>query len=145
MPTSRKARKALFSLLPDGCENIFELGSGWGNLIFPLAKNFPASRIHAIEGSPLPWFFSIVVQKILLFPNLTIRRKNFFTISLKEADLVVCYLYPGAMRRLKEKFQEELKPGAYVATNTFAVPGWVPDKILKVNDLWGTCIYLYKV
>lgn len=145
MPTSRKVRKALFSLLPDECENIFELGSGWGNLIFPLAKNFPASRIHAFEGSPLPWFFSIAVQKILLFPNLTIRRKNFFTISLKEADLVVCYLYPGAMRRLKEKFQEELKPGSFVVTNTFAVPGWIPDKILQTNDLWGTCIYLYKV
>jgi len=70
--------------------NICELGSGWGHLIFPLAKQYPSVHIHAFEGSPLPWLVSIGVQKILRFPNLTIKRKNFFNVSLEESDGVVC-------------------------------------------------------
>lgn len=145
MPTSRKARKALFSLLPESCENIFELGSGWGHLIFPLAKSYPFARIHAYEGSLLPWVCSKGMQKILRIPNLIIARKNFFTVSLTEADLVVCYLYPGAMRKLKDKFQKELKPGTLVATNTFMIPGWTPLKVLPVDDLWCSQVYLYRI
>ncbi|MCC5831582.1 MAG: class I SAM-dependent methyltransferase [Chlamydiales bacterium] len=145
MPTSRRARNALFTLLPNTSKNVFELGSGWGNLIFPLAKRFPSAQIHAFEGSPLPWAFSVAMKKILCYRNLTIRRENFFKISLSDADLVVCYLYSGAMRRLKKKFQEELKQGTLIVTNTFAIPGWIPDRVLVMDDLWRSHIYLYKI
>jgi len=49
------------------------------------------------------------------------------------------------MKRLKKKFQEELKPGAFVVTNTFAIPGWIPEKIIEVDDLWRSRVYLYRI
>ncbi len=145
MPTSRKAKRAIFSLIPKTQGNIYELGSGWGHLIFPLAKHYSYSQIRAFEGSPLPWLVSRGVLKVLRFSNLTIERKDFFKISLKGASGVVCYLYPGAMKRLKKKFQEELKPGTFVVTNTFAIPDWTPEKIVEVNDFWHSQVYLYRI
>jgi len=67
-----------------------------------------------------------------------------FNISLKTAEGVVCYLYPGAMQRLKEKFERELQPGAFVITNSFAIPDWVPEKVIEVGDLWRSKIFLYR-
>ncbi len=32
---------------------------------------------------------------------------DFFNVDLKDAGLVVCYLYPGAMERLKDKFEKD--------------------------------------
>ena len=56
----------------------------------------------------------------------------------------VCYLYPGAMRQLKEKFIKELKPGTMIISNTFAIPGWIPQQVWEVNDLYKTKIYRYE-
>ena len=144
MPTSRKVKKALFTLLPPVQGKIYELGSGWGHLIFPLASRFPKASIHAYEGSPLPWLVSKGVQKVVRKPNLTLHRKDFFDVSLQDANLVVCYLFPGAMSRLKEKFERELKPGALIVSNTFAIPGWEPEKVIQADDLWKSNVYLYR-
>ena len=48
------------------------------------------------------------------------------------------------MKRLKEKLEAELKPGTLVISNTFAIPGWAYEKMLEVDDLYRTKIYLYK-
>ncbi|MEZ5314707.1 MAG: hypothetical protein R3E91_00605 [Chlamydiales bacterium] len=143
MPTSYKAKQALFSLLPKTPKNVFELGSGWGNLACSLAKHYPWAWIHAFEGSWFPWIVSLGLKKILGIHNLKISRKNFLKISIKEADLVVCYLYPKAMEKLKSKFKKEMKPGTWIITNTFSIPGWIPIRTVELNDLFGSKIYLY--
>ncbi|MBI3211715.1 MAG: SAM-dependent methyltransferase, partial [Simkania negevensis] len=40
MPTSKKIKEALFAHLPamQSGKKIIDLGSGWGNLVFPLSK-----------------------------------------------------------------------------------------------------------
>lgn len=144
MPTSGKVKKVLLDLLPPLEGNLYELGSGWGHLLFPLARLFPHAIIHAYEGSPIPWIYSKLVQKILHLPNVCIHRKNFYSISLSESSCVFCYLYPGAMSKLKKKFENELKLGTIVVSHTFAIPGWIPEKVVSVNDLWRTKIYLYR-
>lgn len=144
MPTSKKAKHAIFSCLPTKHKKkIYELGSGWGTLAFPLARSLKKSQIYAYEISPIPWIYSKFLQLFERFPNLSIFRKNFFTVSLKDADGVVCYLYPKAMQRLKEKFEKELQAGAFVITNSFAIPGWIPDKVVEVDDFFKSTIYLY--
>jgi len=141
MPTTQKAKRALLSLLPPECEGVvYELGSGWGNLAWALAKRYPKAQIRAYEMSPIPYFFA---KLCFSAPNLHYFRRDFRDISLKNADLIVCYLYPGAMQQLKVKFEQELKPGTFIASNTFAIPGWKPEKAVKLDDLYRTPIYLY--
>lgn len=143
MPTTEKVKRALFEVLPDLDDGvIIDLGSGWGNLIFPLAKKYEHCHIFGYENSPVPyWFSSMINHK----KNLKIRRSDFFNVPLHDADMVVCYLFPKGMEELKAKFEKELKPGTHVVSHTFAIPGWKPKTVIEVNDLHSSKIYLYEV
>lgn len=146
MPTSAKVKRCLLENLPEIKNgNIYELGSAWGTLAFPIAKKFPDGLIRGYETSPIPYFFSRLTLWLFPLPNLRFERRDFFSISLADADLVICYLYPGAMQMLKKKFCRELKPGTWVASHTFAIPGWKADKTYEADDLYKTKIYLYQV
>lgn len=145
-PTSSKAKKCLMNALPATMQgNIYELGSGWGTLALPLAKRYPNCRVMGFESSPLPFFVSQIRKRLGNVPNLKLYRHNFFEADLRDANLVVCYLYPGAMRKLKEKFQKELKSGTLIVSNTFAIPGWQPEAVHEVGDLYRTKVYVYRV
>lgn len=145
MPTSHKAKRCLFAHLPSKCTgNIYELGSGWGTLVFSLAKQYPNCQVIGLETSPFPFMVSKILLLFKRLPNVHLKRRDFFSISLKEASLVVCYLYPKAMQKLKIKFEKELAPGTWVISNTFSVPGWVPLAIYEVNDLYRSKIYVYQ-
>jgi len=143
MPTSEKVKRALMDVLPDLEDGvIIDLGSGWGNLIFPLASRYQDCHIFGYENSPIPfWFSSLLNHK----KNLKIRKANFFDISLQDADMVICYLFPKGMEKLKEKLEKELKPGTHVVSHTFAIPEWEPKTVIEVSDLHHSKIYLYEV
>jgi hypothetical protein len=145
MPSSRKAKRCLLGALSMDIRGpIFELGSGWGTLAFPLARKFPECHVKAYENSLIPFLFSKCRHHLDPLPNLKFYHGDFFKVPLGEARLVVCYLYPEAMRRLKTKFQQELLPGAWLISNTFSIAGWKPKRIYEVGDLYRTKIFLYQ-
>ena len=144
-PTSPKVKRKLLEMSPSQLDGtIVELGSGWGTLAFALARRYPACQIEAYEISPIPYLFSKIVAQIGGYSNLTIMRRDFFTISLSHANLIFCYLYPGAMTRLQTKFENELPSGSFILSHTFALPGWKPIRIDFVDYLYQTPVYLYQ-
>lgn len=146
VPTTPRVASAMFDLIPAGSRGvIYELGSGWGSLARGLAKRFPAASVVAYELSPLPWLFSRLWQRLAPRANLTIHLADFQNIGLDDAAVVCCYLYPGAMRRLAEKFERELADGALVVSNSFLVPGWVPAAVRRAEDQYGSPVYLYRM
>jgi hypothetical protein len=142
-PTSHKVKKKLLFLLPSTTGIILELGSGWGTLACTLAAASDG-EVKAYEISPVPYFFSLWMKKWKKLKNLQIFRKDFFDISMQEASLIVCYLYPAAMKKLKIKFEKELTNGTYLVTHTFAIHEWIPIRIERVDDLYHTPIYIYQ-
>lgn len=146
MPSSSKAKLSLLSLLPVNLGgNVYELGSGWGTLLIPLAKKYPHCQMTGFETSPLPFWSSRLWLSMTNLSNVKLARKDFFFVDLSDASLIVCYLYPGAMKKLNAKFDAELKPGTLVISNTFAVPEWKAESILEIHDLYRTKIYLYRI
>ncbi len=146
MPSSRKATCAILALIPvETSGTIIELGSGWGTLVFPLAKAFPSCAIVGYELSPVPWLFSRVAA--VLFPryNLTIHRRDFLKLSLAQASVVVFYLHPGALRKLGPKLEKELHPGALVVCNTFPIPSWAPRESYDLGGGTSRKIFVYEV
>jgi len=148
VPTSPRVRRALLGALPAalGPGTIFELGCGWGSLALPLARAYPGHRVEAYELSPIPW--AVCRVRALLGPgggNLGVHRRCMHRADLRGASLVVCYLYPGGMESLRPKFEAELPPGALVTSNFFPVPGWEPARTVRVDDLEGSRVYLYRV
>lgn len=140
MPTSQRMRTALLESLPHLTEGtVVELGSGWGNLLFPLSRKYAGCKIIGYENSPIPYLFSSILnhQK-----NLEIVRHDFFEKSLREANLIVCYLFPSSLDRLKEKLERELRPGTTVVSHTYGIPGWEPHETIEVDS---NSIFIYEV
>lgn len=113
-------------LPPDIAGPIYELGAGWGAVTFHLARMFPQCRIVAWEMSPIPWLFCRLRLLVSRRRNVEIHRGDFFKVDLAPAEAVFCYLFPRHMRRLAEKFDAELRPGTWIVSNTFHLPGWEP-------------------
>jgi hypothetical protein len=146
MPSSGNAGRAIERIARAGrpCSIVYELGSGWGGLARRLARSLSASHVRGFELSSIPYGWSSLVNRLRRHANLEISRADFFGASLHDADIVVCYLYTGAMARLKEKFECELRPGTMVISNTFAVPGWAPAEVVRLNDWYRTPVYVYR-
>ena len=152
VPTTPRVAAEIFaacppeSLIPPEAGNVvYELGSGWENLAMALAKRFPERAVVGYELSPLPWLVSRLLLRLRPRPNLALHRADFMAADLSDAALVVCYLYPGAMRRLREKLERELPADALVVSNAFLVPGWQPNSVRHAADQYETAVYLYRM
>jgi hypothetical protein len=144
MPSSRKALAAILQMIketgPGG--SIVDLGSGWGTLCFAVAHAFPDKEVYGYENSPVPYMYCLSINLLLRRKNLRFFCRNFHTAALHETGLVYCYLYSGAMEKLTLKFEQELRPGTVVISNTFAVPLWKPQRVAILKDMYRTKIYL---
>ena len=140
MPTNRKTQKKLVQILEKiSPKKLVDLGSGWGSLCLEIAKKCPKTSVTGYEASFFPWLVS------LLFRSESRRFfwKNFFKEPLEEYDVIVCYLYPGAMKKLRDKLEKECKKDTVIVSNTFQIPGWTPSKIIPTHDFYGSFIYVY--
>jgi hypothetical protein len=148
MPTVPAVRAAMLSLVPEdgkGC-TMMELGSGWGGIALALARRRPDCTVVGVEGSLFPYLFSRLRLWLPGTPkNIRFVRKNFFTLPLTGTQVVLCYLCNPLMAKLKPKFEAEMPKGACVISSTFPVPGWTAEKTVKIEKMWSTEIYLYRV
>ncbi len=144
LPAVRKAMMlALKKYLKKTDGNIAEIGSGWGGLLFAIAQKFPEAQVFGYELSLLPYW----VTKLRLCchrKNITVERKDFFKEDFRGFDAVICYLSPHHMQELKPKFEAELKTGALVISNAFAIPGWTPIETLQGGSLLKIPVYVYR-
>ncbi|WP_431800642.1 hypothetical protein [Halobacillus andaensis] len=143
-PTTSKEKTAALKISetfkPD---SIADLGAGFGTMAFPLAKQFPNSRVVAYETAALPWIFLLIRSRIQPRPNLTVRRRNFMKEDLSKHDLLYTYLYPKAMDQLQEKINHT---PVILISNFFQMPGWKPSLIWPVESRtrYSSSIYLYR-
>lgn len=146
-PTAGKVKRKLLAVLADlpAPARAYELGSGWGTLAIPIADTFPDCRVTGFENSIVPYLVSRVRLAVASVPNLMLVWRNFHSVDLSDADLVVCYQSPGNMSNLRPKFDRELSDDCIVLSNTFAVPGWKPSETFTADDLFNTRIYIYRV
>jgi SAM-dependent methyltransferase len=109
----------LAQLKPGEC--VVDLGAGDGRLVFAAA----ALGANAI-GYEISWpayLWSRLLQ-IAGRHGGRLQRADLFRVSLRDADVVFCYLLPQTMQQLTPKLTAELLPHARVITHAFPVPGW---------------------
>ncbi|MCH1429146.1 MAG: class I SAM-dependent methyltransferase [Chlamydiales bacterium] len=144
--TSKKVQKSLIAILPElEDKSIVDFGSGWGSLIFPIAKKFPSSTVKGIENSFVPFCFSKLIKHFFSFDNVNIYRENFYKTSLRNCDVLILYLFPGAMQKLESKVLEEMPSNSIVISHTFAFPTLQATKVYSCNDLYKTKIFIYSI
>jgi 16S rRNA A1518/A1519 N6-dimethyltransferase RsmA/KsgA/DIM1 with predicted DNA glycosylase/AP lyase activity len=146
MPSSSKAYNTMMKLVDEtGSGSIIDLGSGWGNFVIRIAKKNPHRQVIGYELSLLPWITSTLLKKALGLKNLALYRQNFYNVNLSNASVLVCYLYPEAMEKIKNKLLLEQPKVDFLISNNFALPSWQSYKVVTIDDFYKSPIYLYKI
>jgi 16S rRNA A1518/A1519 N6-dimethyltransferase RsmA/KsgA/DIM1 with predicted DNA glycosylase/AP lyase activity len=156
MPSSKKARQAMLQLVSEiGTRTdtrtktkagpIFELGSGWGSLLIPLAKKYPQRTIIGYELSIMPWLTTVILKNLLGLKNIQVHRKNFLHSDLTSGSVILCYLFPKGMEELESKIKLQRGQLEYLISNNFALPSHQPIKTIQLNDLYQSPVYLYQL
>ena len=100
---------------------VYDLGCGDGVLVTVAAKKYGAKAV-GIEIDPSRYLFAIIRVRINgLSKKIKIKRKNFFNESLADATVIVVYLVPKTLERLKTKFLKELKPGVRIVSYKYEI------------------------
>lgn len=118
---------------------VLELGSGDGTLVVRAAKL--GAVAEGIEINPfLVWYSRYRVRKAGLTDYATFARADIFKISLaeKKPDVLLLYLLPATLVKLREKLIIELTPGTRIISNAFHIEGL--STIARKNN-----IYVYRI
>jgi len=139
-PTPRRAVERMLRYAEVGPnDTLYDLGAGTGAIVFRAARIYRA-KVVGVEVEPI----RVLVLRLRrrfgpLADRITIRWGDFFRLDFREATVVTAFLWPGAMARLRPKFEAELPAGARVVSHCHAVPGWTAEQYDRATD-----VYLYR-
>lgn len=143
MPSSKKISKMILTIIEDEKqETIIDLGSGFGTLAIFLARNLPHKKVIGYELSLFPYFFSLLLKKVLKLENLEFYKKDFLKEDLKDS-LLVCFLFPKGMEKLEDKLFDETI-NTTIVSSTFSFRNIKEREVFKVDDLYKTPIFYYR-
>lgn len=146
MPSSKKAYQAVDRLIDESETGpIIDLGSGWGNLVIRMAKQYPQREVIGYELSMLPWLTTSLLKYIFRLKNLTVYKQDFYHADLSCGSVLVCYLFPAAMAKIKLKLALERPKINYLISNNFALPASQFEKVIQLDDFYKSPVYLYRV
>ena len=141
--TTRTRIAAIIDAVPiKSGQMLMDLGCGDGRILRQVCKKY---KVRAI-GFEINLMAYIKAQILSLgLKQVEIRRQNFWSQNLTGADVVFCYLYPDVMPRLSAKLKAELRPGTWVVSCNFALPGFTPLMVLRpAGSLHGDPIFIYR-
>jgi len=107
---------------------VYDLGCGEGRIIRAVAKCGVAKAV-GYEFS----FFTYLLAKAKTFlkgGNEKIYFRNFWKGDYGKATVIVCFLLPKPMARIKKEIWPKLKKGTKLISNDFKIPGVKPEKEL---------------
>jgi SAM-dependent methyltransferase len=139
-PTPRRSVEMMLRFAEVGPQDtLYDLGAGTGAIVFRAARTYRA-RVVGVEVEPIRVLILLLRRRLGPFGDrITIRWGDLFHLDFRVATVVTAFLWPGAMARLRPKFEAELPPGARVVSHCHAVPGWVPEEYDRRTD-----VYLYR-
>lgn len=124
-------------------DRIIDLGCGDGRFLASAARRYGVTGV----GYDINFLAMLMARCRLLFApaGLSVKRKNFFSVSLSDSDLIFCYLFPDVMEKVAIKANQEMKEGAWLVSCNFPLPGWIPKKVLTADhSVQKDPIYIYR-
>lgn len=146
MPSLGRSRQVMLEMVPgEPPGTIVDLGSGWGTLAWPFARRFPQRWVIGYEVSFFPWLFSVLMARVLRQRNLSFRRRDFRQADLSGTAVVLCYLAGEGMESVARLLDSAAPRDLWVISHHFALPGHEPESVVRLNDLFNTPIYRYRI
>lgn len=103
-----------------------DLGSGGGELVIQAATI--GFRARGVELNPWLVALSRLRAWRARARQSSFRRQCLWSTPLNNEDVIVVFGVPAMMSRLADKLANECKPDAWVASNTFELPGWRAER-----------------
>ena len=136
-PAGGLAGLAQLAALPGGAR-VVDAGCGLGAGLRELRREYPGARLEGLEWSwPLRWACA------LRCPFARVRRADIWVVNWSAFDLVYLFQRPESMARAWDKARRELRPGCWLVSLEFPVPGLTPNQALQCPD--GRVAWLYRV
>ena len=108
----------------------YDLGCGFGKVVFTLSKRYPESKFVGVDIDPLKTGWSRFAVRLGGFSSrVIIIRQNLLHVDLSDVSRVYIFLSEetGIMERLKEKMLNEMKPGSLVVSYVHKFQSWQPS------------------
>jgi SAM-dependent methyltransferase len=121
---------------------LVDIGCGDGRVLRDARRRYGV-RARGFEVNPIAYLMARL--RTFGMKGIEIRYSDFWKAALDEADVVFCYLFPDVMKRVADKLETELRPGARVVSCNFPLPGWEPREVLHPDSSpHSDPIYLYR-
>jgi len=132
---------------------LIDLGSGDGKIVRTAAKIFGARGLGVEIQDQLVVLSNELAKQEGTADRVRFVKQDLFKTDLSEATVVTLYLLPHTVNLLQEKLLDELRPGARVVAHDYGLAGWLPEKVVELQDpekvaisgVTRTVIYLYVV
>lgn len=130
-----------------GTEKVIDVGSGWGSIVFHLARKYQNLRLYGIELNPVLHFIA-TLRKALFHrgQQLTFLCADAGNVSYSDYDVIMLFmLSPFVDKVLVPKFEKELKKGAKVVSYVFPMKSkaFTEKKITIPAHGWRSVVYVY--
>ncbi len=143
-PTSTKMYETILSELPEGKTFSFvDMGSGFGWLLFYLAKRRPQGGFMGVEISPLPLLVARIIKIVFGYRNVDFGGFSFWKLDISGFDYVYAFLAPGPMEEVWKKACGEMKSGSLMLINSFECPAKA-IRSHQVEDQKRSVLYVYR-
>lgn len=115
---------------------VLDAGCGLGHGLRELAVLWPQARLQGVEWSPLlAWAARLRVRRA------QIARADMWALPWAPFDLVYVFQRPESMARAWAKAQHDMRPGSWLVSLEFAVPGVEPTARLAAVNRRTVWIY----
>jgi len=140
--SGQKTIDALSKQLGNNNNFVFaDFGCGLASVLVKLAKQYPNAHFTGYETAPLSYLIAKI--RSLAISNLEIKRQSFWETQWAHYDIIYCFLSPAPMPNVESHAKNNMKSGATLISNTFALPKKKAKKVIDVSDLRETKLYIY--
>ena len=142
-PTPVDALNGLAHLAPLAAgTRVLDAGCGVGDGLRELHREYPQADVHGLEWS-WPLAIACAWRCRAMRVAARVRRGDIWAADWSGYDLIYLFQRPESMARAREKATRELRPGAWLVSLEFDVPGLAATKVLECAD--GRRVWLYQV
>lgn len=118
--------------------HVLDAGCGLGHGLRALDRAYRDAHLHGVERSwPLVWWCRLTCRIA------TVRQGDMWAEGWARYDMVYLFQRPETMPRAWAKAAQELRPGAWLASLEFEVPGQAPTQRWTCPD--GRTLWLYQM